>query len=196
MRTRPRGSIRKSRRSWRRWTQKFSAIPRACMREGRRARGEIDSARDTVAAWLGAKPSEIIFTSGGTESCNLAVLGLARAHRSRGRHLITATTEHHAVLHAFSALEKREGFAVTLLPVDRAGRIDPSELDRSIRPETVLVSIMSANNETGVRQPMRELGAVCAKRDVLFSHRRGAERRQGNARSCRLASERAQRGRT
>jgi cysteine desulfurase len=136
--------------------------------EGRRARGEIDVARDTVAAWLGAKPSEIIFTSGGTESCNLAILGLARAHRSRGRHLITAATEHHAVLHAFQALEKREGFAVTWLPVDRDGLVDPADLERAIRPETMLVSIMSANNETGVRQPMRELGAICARRGVLF----------------------------
>jgi cysteine desulfurase len=136
--------------------------------EGRRARGEIDAARDTVAAWLGAKPSEIIFTSGGTESCNLAILGLARGHRSRGRHLITAATEHHAVLHAFQALEKREGFAVTYLPVDREGLVDPSELERAISSETILVSIMSANNETGVRQPMHELGAVCTRRGVLF----------------------------
>jgi cysteine desulfurase len=136
--------------------------------EGRRARGEIDSARDTVADWLGAKPSEIIFTSGGTESCNLAILGLARAHRSRGRHLITTSTEHHAVLHACRALEMREGFAVTYLPVDRDGRVDPADLERAIVPETILVSIMSANNETGVRQPMRELGAICARHGVPF----------------------------
>jgi len=142
--------------------------PSSLHAEGRRARGEIDSARDTIAAWLGAKPSEIIFTGGGTESCNLAIFGIARAHRSRGRHLITAATEHHAVLHAFQALEAREGFSVTYLPVDREGRIDPADLDRAIRPETVLVSIMTANNETGVRQPMRELGAVCARRGVLF----------------------------
>ncbi len=136
--------------------------------EGRRARGEIDAARDQVASWLGAKPSEIVFTSGGTESCNLAILGLARAHRARGRHLITAATEHHAVLHAFAALEQRDAFAVTYLPVDGEGRLDPAELEAAIRPDTVLVSIMSANNETGVRQPMRELGAACARRGVLF----------------------------
>jgi cysteine desulfurase len=136
--------------------------------EGRRARGEIDSARDTVAAWLKAKSSEIIFTSGGTESCNLAIFGLARAHRAKERHLITAATEHHAVLHAFQALEGREGFQVTYLPVDRYGLVDPSDLERALRPETVLVSIMSANNETGVRQPMRELGEVCARRGVFF----------------------------
>jgi cysteine desulfurase len=142
--------------------------PSSLHAEGQRARGEIDAARDTVAAWLGAKPSEIIFTGGGTESCNLAILGLARAHRAKGRHLITAATEHHAVLHAFQALEKREGFAVTWLPVDRDGLIDPSDLKRALRPETVLVSIMSANNETGVRQPMREMGAICARHGVLF----------------------------
>jgi cysteine desulfurase len=136
--------------------------------EGRRARGAIDGARDTVAAWLKAKPSEIIFTSGGTESCNLAIFGLARAHRAKGRHLITAATEHHAVLHAFQALEKREEFAVTYLPVDGDGLVDPADLENAIRPETVLVSIMSANNETGVRQPMRELGAICARRNLLF----------------------------
>jgi cysteine desulfurase len=142
--------------------------PSSLHAEGRRARGEIDAARDQVAAWLGAKPSEIVFTSGGTESCNLAILGLARAHRSRGRHLITAATEHHAVLHAFAALEKRDAFAVTCLPVDGEGRVDPAGLEAAIRPDTVLVSIMSANNETGVRQPMRELGAACARRGVLF----------------------------
>ena len=151
--------------------------PSSLHAEGRRARGEVDNARDTVATWLGAKPSEIIFTSGGTESCNLAVLGLARAHRSRGQHLITAATEHHAVLHAFQALEKRDGFSVTYLRVDREGRVDPADLESAIRPETTLVSIMSANNETGVRQPMCELGAICARRGVLFPHRCGAERR-------------------
>jgi cysteine desulfurase len=136
--------------------------------EGRRARGEIDAARDTVAAWLNARPSEIIFTGGGTESCNLAVLGLARAHAGRGRHLITAKTEHHAVLHAFQTLEARENFLVTWLEVDALGRIDPLDVGAAIRPDTSLVSVMSANNETGVTQPLREIGAICARRDVLF----------------------------
>jgi len=136
--------------------------------EGRRARGEIDSARDTVAAWLKGKPSEIIFTSGGTESCNLAVRGLALANAGRGRHLITAKTEHHAVLHAFQALEKEKAFEVTYLDVDGEGLIDPDELARAIRPDTILVSIMSANNETGVRQPMCEIGEICAKAKILF----------------------------
>ena len=136
--------------------------------EGRRARGEIDASRDAVAEWLKAKPSEIVFTGGGTESCNLVIFGLARAHAGKGKHLITASTEHHAVLHAFAALEKREGFAVTYLAVDENGLLDPADLERAIRPDTTLVSIMSANNETGVRQPMQELGAICARNGVLF----------------------------
>jgi cysteine desulfurase len=142
--------------------------PSSLHAEGRRARGEIDSARDALAAWLKAKPSEIIFTSGGTESCNLAVQGLACANGGKGRHLITAKTEHHAVLRAFEALGRWKNFEVTYLDVDANGLIDPNDLARAIRPDTILVSIMSANNETGVRQPMREIGEICAKRGVLF----------------------------
>jgi len=142
--------------------------PSSLHAEGRRARGEIDLARDSIAAWLKAKPSEIIFTSGGTESCNLAIQGLARANMGRGRHLITVRTEHHAVLHAFQALEKSKEFQVTYLEVNAEGLIDLDQLTRSIRPDTILVSIMSANNETGVRQLMREIGEICAKSGVLF----------------------------
>ncbi len=142
--------------------------PSSLHAEGRRARGEIDLARDNIAEWLGAKSSEIIFTGGGTESCNLAVRGLALAHMHKGRHLITARTEHHAVLHTFEALEKSQGFEVTYLEVDSDGVIDPADLAAAIRPDTTLVSIMSANNETGVRQPMPELGAICAKHGLLF----------------------------
>jgi cysteine desulfurase len=142
--------------------------PSSVHAEGRRARGEIDLARDVIAAWLKAKPSEIIFTSGGTESCNLAIQGLARARRAKGRHLITAKSEHHAVLQVFQALEKSGEFDVTFMGVDAAGLIDPNELAGAIRDDTTLVSIMSANNETGVCQPMRELGAICARRGVLL----------------------------
>jgi cysteine desulfurase len=142
--------------------------PSSLHAEGRRARGEIDAARDSLAAWLKGRPSEIIFTGGGTESCNLAILGLARAHADRGRHLITAKTEHHAVLQAFRFLEERENFRVTYLDVDHEGLIDVDELAAAIRPETTLVSIMSANNETGVCQPMREIGALCDRRKILF----------------------------
>lgn len=135
---------------------------------GRVARAAIDDARDRLARLLGAKPHEIIFTGGGTEANNLAVLGLARQRASRGKHLITCTTEHHAVLHAFEHLQKREGFRVTWLPVDRFGRVEPGQVAAAILPETTLVSIMSANNETGTRQPTREIGALCRERGVLF----------------------------
>ena len=142
--------------------------PSSLHAEGRRARGEIDSARDVLSSWLKGKPSEIIFTSGGTESCNLAVRGLALAHADKGRHLITARAEHHAVLHAFQALGKSGDFDVTFLEVDADGLIDLDDLADAIRADTTLVSIMSANNETGVCQPMREIGEICAKRGVLF----------------------------
>ncbi len=142
--------------------------PSSLHAEGRRARGEIDSARDSIAAWLKGRPSEIIFTGGGTESCNLAVRGLALAHEGSGRHLITTSTEHHAVLHAFQALERTKKFEVTYLDVDTDGLIDPGQLRRALRPDTILVSIMSANNETGVCQPMRELGDICAQHGTLF----------------------------
>ena len=135
---------------------------------GREARAAVDDARDRLADLLGAKPHELIFTSSGTESNNLAVLGLARAHANRGRHLICASTEHHAVLNAFEHLEERERFEVTFLPVDRGGRIDPNELSRTIRNDTMLVSVMTANNETGVTQPMTELARRCEERGVLL----------------------------
>ncbi|MEY2505797.1 MAG: cysteine desulfurase, partial [Verrucomicrobiota bacterium] len=117
---------------------------------GRETRAGIDDARDRLAGLLGAKPHELIFTGSGTESNNLAVLGLARAHASRGRHLICASTEHHAVLNAFEHLRDKERFDVTFLPVDRRGRVDPDELTRLIRSDTTVVSVMAANNETGV----------------------------------------------
>ena len=135
---------------------------------GREARAAIDNARDQLAQLLRAKPNELIFTGSGTEANNLAVLGLARANPGDGRHLICGSTEHHAVLHAFEHLEQHEGFAVTFLRVDRGGRIDPDELAREIRADTTLVSVMTANNETGVIQPMREISEVCQARGVLL----------------------------
>lgn len=142
--------------------------PSSIHRAGRETRAAIDDARDRLAKLLGAKPHEIIFTGGGTESDNLAVIGLARSGAARGRHLITCATEHHAVLHAFDFLEKKEGFRVTRLPVDAGGRIDLQRLADAITPETTLVSIMSANNETGVLQPVHEIGALCRERGVFF----------------------------
>jgi len=135
---------------------------------GRRARALLDGARDKAARVLGCKPSEIVFTSGGTESVNLAIFGVARQLKTRGKHIITSAIEHHAVLHGCDYLAKKEGFEVTLLPVNREGQVDPSSLEAAIRPDTVLVSIMAANNEIGTVQPMEKLGAICGERGVLF----------------------------
>ncbi len=135
---------------------------------GREARAAIDDARDKLAALLHAKASEIIFTSGATESCNLGVLGLARSASSRGGHIISNKAEHHAVLNAVEHLENREGFEVTWLNVSKSGMIDLDQLVDSIRPDTNLVSIMAANNETGVTQPMREISRICRERDVFL----------------------------
>ncbi|HEV2320338.1 MAG TPA: cysteine desulfurase family protein, partial [Verrucomicrobiae bacterium] len=135
---------------------------------GRRARAKLDDARERAARFLGAKPSEIIFTSGGTESNNLAILGTARLMRSKGRHLITSAIEHHAVLNCFDFLEKREGFDVSRLPVDSQGLVSPDDLKRALRSDTVLVSVMAANNEIGTIQAVSNLGAVCRQRGILF----------------------------
>lgn len=135
---------------------------------GRRARASIDEARDQWAHWLQVKSHELIFTGGGTESDNLAILGIARRHRDRGHHLITAATEHHAVLHGMEFLQKQEGFEVTYLPVNHDGIVDSDGLREALRPETILVSIMQANNETGTIQPIEKLAALCHEREVFF----------------------------
>ena len=135
---------------------------------GREARAAIDDARDRLADLLGAKAHELIFTSGGTETNNLAILGLARSRAGRGKHLISAKTEHHAVLNTIEHLEKREGFEVTWLSVSQAGRVNLDQLTDTIRDDTVLVSIMHANNETGVIQPLREISEICRERGVLL----------------------------
>lgn len=135
---------------------------------GRRARVALDEARERVARIWGCKPSEVIFTSGGTESNNLAIFGAARARRERGRHLITSRVEHHSVLNCFEELAAHEGFEVTWLPVDRQGRVDPADLKRALRDDTILVSVMAANNEVGTLQPVAELGRLCRERGVLF----------------------------
>src|SRR5580704_8387839 len=135
---------------------------------GRETRAAIDNARDKLAGLLRVKPHGLIFTGGGTESCNLAVLGLARCASSSGGHIISNKAEHHAVLNTLQYLEKREGFEVTWLNVSRDGIIDIDQLADAIRPETRLVSIMTANNETGVIQPMREISNICRERGVLL----------------------------
>ncbi|PTX99630.1 cysteine desulfurase [Verrucomicrobia bacterium LW23] len=144
--------------------------PSSLHTEGRRSRGAIDEARDKLAQWLGVGASQLVFTSGGTESCNLAIAGLARAaaEAGRARHVVTCTTEHAAVRESCMALATQHGFHVDALQTDTQGRIDPERLAAVLRPDTALVSIMSANNETGVRQPMAELGRLCAERGVPF----------------------------
>jgi cysteine desulfurase len=135
---------------------------------GRKARALLDDARDRAASFLRAKPSEIIFTCGGSESINLALFGTARLLKSRGNHLITSAVEHDAVLQSFDYLEKKESFAISRLPVDSAGRVSPDDLKQAIRPDTILVSIMAANNEIGTIQPVAELGAICRERGIAF----------------------------
>ena len=135
---------------------------------GRQARAILDDARDRVARVFGCKPSEVVFTSGGTESSNLAIFGVARLLKPKGRHIITSAIEHHAVLHPCEYLAKKEGFEVTYLPVSKEGLVSVDSLADAIRPDTILVSIMAANNEIGTIQPVAELGALCRERGVLF----------------------------
>jgi cysteine desulfurase len=134
---------------------------------GRRAAAACEHARQQVATLIGAEPKEIIFTSGATESCNLAIKGVAAAHAKRGNHLITAVTEHHAVLDPCKRLA-REGFEVTFLPVDRFGLVDPGDVRRAISDKTILISIMAANNEIGTLAPIAEIGRIARERGVLF----------------------------
>ena len=134
---------------------------------GWEAEAAVDEARRQVAEGLHASPKEIVFTSGATESDNLAVLGAARAYRSKGNHVVTGATEHHAVLDSCRELE-REGFEVTFLAPDRTGRIEAGQVADALRPETVLVTLMAANNEIGTIHPIAEIGALCRERGVLF----------------------------
>jgi cysteine desulfurase len=136
---------------------------------GREARAAIDASRDTVAAALGCQAREVIFTSGGSESDNLAIRGVALRNRDRGNHLVCSQVEHHAVLHTCQDLE-RAGFEVTYLPVDELGRVNPDDLRATLRPGTLLVSIMTGNNEVGTIQPVRELAAITHQHSSAYFH--------------------------
>lgn len=127
----------------------------------------VEHARKQIASLLGAKPSEIYFTGGGSESDNWAIRGTAEALRKKGKHIITSKIEHHAVLHTCEYLE-RNGFEVTYLDVDSEGRISVDQLEQEIRPDTILISIMAANNEIGTIEPLQEIGAMAAKHGILF----------------------------
>lgn len=134
---------------------------------GRRAEAAVEEARGRVAALVNAHPREIVFTSGATESNNLAIKGVAAFHRSRGDHLISVQTEHHAVLDPLRRLQ-REGFQVTFLPTDGTGRVTAGQVAAALTARTILVSVMAANNEVGTLQPVAEIAALCKERGVLF----------------------------
>ena len=136
-------------------------------RIAREARAAIENARKKVAASIGAEPDEIVFTGGGTESDNMALRGAAHALRKKGNHIITSSIEHHAVLNTCKDLET-EGFNITFVPVDSDGLIDPENIRRSITSKTILISVMVANNETGVIQPVSGVGAIARERGIIF----------------------------
>lgn len=127
----------------------------------------VEESRETLAKAINARPQEIVFTSGATESINLAIKGTALANRSRGKHFITVATEHKAVLDCFEWLADN-GFETTILPVDSAGLLDPAQVANAIRPNTILVAVMTANNEIGVLQPLEEIGKISRERGVYF----------------------------
>jgi cysteine desulfurase len=134
---------------------------------GRESKKAIDEARSQIAYCLGAHPQEIYFTGSGTEADNWAIKGTAYANRKKGKHIITSMIEHHAVLESFEFLRK-EGFEVTYLPVDKNGFVNPADLEKAIRPDTTLVSIMYANNEIGTIQPIKELAGIAKEKGVIF----------------------------
>jgi cysteine desulfurase len=134
---------------------------------GQRAKALVDEARQHVSKLINGEPSEIVFVSGGTEADNFAIRGIAESQKSKGRHIITSKIEHHAVMHTCKDLEK-QGFEVTWLGVSSNGLVDPQDVRRAIRPDTILISIMHANNEIGTIQPIEEIGKIAAEADIYF----------------------------
>src|SRR5919109_5112658 len=149
------------------FTEKFGNAASSTHRYGWEAEEAVHTAREQVAALIKAKPEEIIFTSGATESDNLALKGIAWAYRDQGQHIITTTTEHKAVLDTCQALE-RQGFEVTYVPVDRTGLVDPEDVRKAITPQTILISVMYVNSEIGTIGPLAEIGAIARQHGVLF----------------------------
>ena len=144
--------------------------PSSLYRFGQEAKADLERARADIAACIGAKPEEIFFTSGGTEADNWALKGVVELMALKGKttgHIITSAIEHHALLHTAQHLEK-QGYAVTYLPVDELGRVSPADVEAAVRPDTVLISIMAANNEIGTIQPVAEIGAIARRHKILF----------------------------
>jgi len=148
-------------------TERFGNAASRTHRYGWEAEEAVHTAREQIAALIGAKPEEIIFTSGATESDNLALKGIAWAYQDKGRHIITTTTEHKAVLDSCKALEK-QGYAVTYVPVDRFGLVDPDDIRKAITPHTVLISVMHVNSEIGTIGPLAAIGTIAHEYGVLF----------------------------
>ena len=134
---------------------------------GQQAKADLEAARADVAACLNARPEELYFTSCGTEADNWALRGAAELRQRKGRHIITSAIEHHAILHTAQYLEK-QGYEVTYLPVDTQGRVDPAAVQAALRPDTILISVMAANNEIGTIEPVAEIGAIARAAGVLF----------------------------
>ena len=141
--------------------------PSSIYKLGQQAKNILDTAREQVAELINASPKEIIFTGGGSEGDTMLLLGVAHAYAKKGKHIITTAVEHHAILHTCQALEK-EGYTVTYLPVDEFGKIEPAAVEAAITAETILISVMYANNEIGTIMPIKEIGAIARKHGVLF----------------------------
>ncbi len=141
--------------------------PSSIYLEGREAKKAVETAREKVANAISAQPKEIYFTGSGTEADNWAVRSIARSYANKGKHIITSSVEHHAVLHTCQDLEK-QGYEVTYLPVDEYGKVSPEDVKNAIRPDTILVSIMFANNEIGTIMPIKEIGEICRENKVIF----------------------------
>ncbi len=149
------------------WLRGGYGNPSSIYSIGREAHEAVEHARAQVAAVIGASPSEIVFTGCGSEADNFAVKGIASAQRNRGRHIISTKIEHHAMLHTFDYLKKL-GFEITLLDVDSDGLVSPADVEAAIRPDTILISVMAANNEIGTIEPLAEIGAVAAAHKIPF----------------------------
>src|SRR5690554_4124024 len=148
------------------YTEKYGN-PSSVHSFGRETKAALENARESVAKLLNAEPAEITFTSGGTEADNLAIIGAAEAYSKKGKHIITSAIEHNAVLDTCEYLAKN-GYELTVIPVDEEGFVSVDEVAKAIRPDTILITIMHANNEVGTIQPIAEIGKLAREKDVIF----------------------------